>query len=356
MPPTTNTPDLLIVGAGVIGLATAWRAAAAGMRVVVLERDRPGAGTSTVAAGILSPSTLSAWQGDAGAMHASAMRRWPSFAQELERASGMPVPYRAEGILRLASDDEHVEELAALHALQREQGIESIALTAAQALELEPLVTPPLAALVEPDSASIATPAYVAALVRACDRAGVAIVSGIEVAGLLVEGGRCVGVRDADGAEHRATTSLVAAGSWCAQIAGLADHCDAVVRPSRGQVLHVRSVEQLTRHVLYGYPGSIVPRAGNQYVLAATIEDVGFVSQPTDAGIQEVLTNATRVLPAIAGARVEEIRVGFRPVTQDEQAFVGATRLDGLLVATGHYRNGTLASPAVADEVVALLG
>jgi glycine oxidase len=354
MSATPDRPDVLIVGAGVVGLATAWRAAQAGMSVTILEREHPGAGASTVAAGILSPSALSAWEGEAGELHAGAMRRWPSFARELADASGLAVPYRPEGILRLAYDDEHVEELAALHELQRAQGIESVSLTAAQAVELEPAISTPLVALHEPAGASISTPELVAALVAACRNAGVTIQEA-PVQELLVDGARCAGVRTADGAEHRAERTLVAAGSWCAQIAGLADHCDAIVRPSKGQVPLVRTEQALTRHVLYGNPGSIVPRDGNRYVLAATIEDVGFDDQPTVAGLQEVLDNATRIAPAVASAHVERILVGFRPVTQDETAFVGETRLEGLLVATGHYRNGILATPVIGEQVLALL-
>src|SRR5689334_8190369 len=135
--------DVVVVGGGVIGLASAWRAAQRGLSVLVVERDEPGAGASGVAAGMLAPVTEAEFGEQALLdLNLASAELWPSFAAELAERSGLDTGYRASGALVAAVDRDDGEELRRLHRFQQSLGLDAEWLTGRDARKLEPRLSP----------------------------------------------------------------------------------------------------------------------------------------------------------------------------------------------------------------------
>lgn len=348
--------DVVVIGGGVIGLTIAWRLSSAGRRVALVERTHVGAGASTVAAGMLSPAQESAWGGPAAGSFVRATRAWPRFAESVAESSGTSTGFRACGILRLAWDDEGETALRRLATLQYHHGVPSLVVGGDEAMEIEPNIAVPRIGLHQPDGASVDTTRLVPALAGACHAGGVDIVEGVEVADLLVKGTACGGIVATDGSRVNASTTIVATGAWSGSHQWLTRHgVDVAVRPIKGQVVVVRSRARVVAGVVSTPGSTIVARAGGRIAIGSTFEDVGFDADPTPGATEGILASAARSVPAIAGCPVEAELVGFRPATPDETPIVSRTALDGLLVASGHHRNGILAAPIAADDVLTLL-
>jgi len=349
--------DLAVVGAGVIGLACAWRAAQAGMSVVVLERDVPGSGSSGVAAGMLAPVT----EADFGeqtllALNLESREMWPGFATELEELTGLPTGYVDCGALVVAADRDDAQELRRLHDFQRRLGLDSEWLGPRAARSLEPGLSPRIGgAVLAPRDAQVDPGAVVAALAQALEDAGGELRSGTEVVSLETGSGRVTGLRTAAGERVRTSQVLVAAGAWSSQ-GELADAAGAPeVRPVKGQLLElrVRRGGGLPASRLVRTPRCyVVGRADGRVVIGATMEEQGFDTTITAGGVFRLLEAAYEVLPDIGELELVRARAGLRPFTSDNTPVVGAGPIDGLLWATGHGRNGVLLAPLTALRTV----
>jgi glycine oxidase len=351
--------DLVVVGAGVIGLACAWRAAQAGLSVAVVERDEPGAGASGVAAGMLAPVT----EADFGdeellALNLEGRELWPAFAAELEELTGMPTGHADGGALVVAADRDDAEELRRLHGYQRRLGLESEWLGPRAARALEPGLSPRIAGAILAQGDGQADPrAVLAALVVALQAAGGELISGAEVIGLTVEAGRVTGVRLAAG-ELEAATVLVAAGAW-SSAGGLGLESGAPpVRPLKGQLLElrVRPGQPAPAARLVRTPRCyIVPRADGRVVIGATTEERGFDTTVTADAAFRLLEAAYEVLPDVGELEFVAARAGLRPTTPGNAPVVGPGELEGLMWATGHGRNGVLQAPVTARRITGAL-
>ncbi len=351
--------DAVIVGAGAIGLACAWRAAQSGLRVRVLAREVPGAGASGVAAGMLAPVGEVSWGEErllrlAQASHA----RWPSFATELAAASGTEIGYLAIGSLHVALDRDEGDELRRRFELMRELGLDTQWLGPREARELEPGLTPRCAGAVLAPRESAADPRMlVGALRRAAEADGAEVVSGAEVVESLLDGEAIRGVRTADGREHRARHVVLAAGAWSGEARWLPEFARPPVRPVKGQILTLRAEggRAPCERVVESERVYLVPRADGRLIVGATVEERGFDTTVTAGGVLELLREAYRAIPEVAELELVETGVGLRPGTPDNVPLIGAGALDGLVVATGHHRNGILLAPLTADAVSSLL-
>ncbi len=349
--------DAVVVGAGVIGLATAWRAVRRGLRVRVLERERPGAGASGVAAGMLAPVGEASWGEERvlelGLASASA---WPGFAAELESESGLQTGYRRCGAIHVALDRDEAEELRRRHELMRTHGLDAGLLTPSSARELEPGLAPSLAAAVEAaGEAVVDPPALIAALGAAVEAAGGEIRSAAEVVEPVLEGSALRGVVTADGQEHRAPAIVAATGCWSGALGWLPAGARPPVRPVKGQVLTLRGdpAQPVCRRLVVGERVYLVPREDGRLVVGATVEELGFDLRVTAGGVHELLREAYRLLPDVAELDFLEARAGMRPATADNAPLIGPGALDGLFLATGHYRNGVLQAPVTAEAAAA---
>lgn len=358
-----KSADVAIVGGGVIGLSAAWRAAEKGLSVTLLERDAVGRGASRVAAGMLAPVAEAEFGAGGGRLLELALRSaelWPGFAAELERASGEPVGLLRTGTLVVARDEDEARELERQLAFRRSLGLRAERLRASAAREREPSLAPTVRlALEAPDDHSVDPRLVLGALRRACELAGVdlrehAAVEAVELDGA---GARVTGVALRGGGRVRAGQVVLAAGAWSEQIGGLPAHARVRVRPVKGQILRLRDPAGpglLTRVVRFE-DGYLVPRADGRYALGGTVEEKGFELSPTAGGMYEMLRAASELVPGIDELQIEELSVGLRPGTPDNAPAIGRGALEGLVWATGHYRNGILLAPLTAELIVETL-
>jgi glycine oxidase len=352
--------DAIVVGAGVIGLTCAWRAAQRGLDVVVLDRSTPLSGATGVAAGMLAPvGELAFGEQRLLELTLESAERYPDFVAELEELSGSETGYDRRGALHVALDRDEAEQLRRVHDLQRSMGLEAEWLAPRGCRELEPGLTPSLSGgVIAPGERSIDPRALTAALLAALEGEGAEVRTGTEVTAALLEGERIVGVRTAAGDELRGASVILACGAWSGRAEWLPEPARPHVRPVKGQILELRSPgggEAPIERIVASEHVYLVPRPDGRLVVGATVEERGFDTAVTAGGIHELLREAYRMVPDVAEMELVEAMAGLRPGTPDNLPLVGPGSLDGLILATGHYRNGILLAPLAAARVVEAL-
>ena len=351
------TPDLIVLGAGAIGLACAWRAARAGLRVEVVDAGAAER-ASEVSAGMIAPVGEALW-GERALLAAAldSAARWPTFAAELEADAGLDVPYRSCGSLHVGLDRDETAALRRVHDLHAELGLEASWLRGSECRRLEPgLTTAANGGYLAPGEAEIDPRALLVALRAAAEARGIKLTSGRAVE-LLTEGGAVVGVRLEDGSELCAGRVLAATGARLGSDPLLLAELRPPVRPLKGEIvrLRCRPGETLCERIVGSERVYIVPRASGEVVVGATVEDRGFDLRVTAGGVHELLREAYRTLPEIAELELLECAAGLRPASPDNAPVIGATALDGLLLAGGHHRHGIMLTPLTADAIAAEL-
>ncbi len=361
MPDTASSPDVLVIGGGIVGLAVAWRAAQRGLSVSLLERDATGRGASHVAAGMLAPVSEVEFGNGGRRLLALGLRSaamWPPFAAQLEDVAGMSVGLRATGILFVARDEDEARELERQITLRDSLGLRSTRLRPSQARELEPALAPTIRLALElPDDHSVDPRLVLAALRLACVSSGVELREHARVARLSLDGGAVNGVELADGELVRSPTVVIAAGAWAGGLGGVPAGARVPVRPVKGQTLRLRDPigPGMLERVVRFEGGYLVPRSDGSYVLGGTVEEREFDDSPTAGAAYELLRDAHELVPGVSELRIEELCVGLRPGTPDNVPAIGPSVVPGLIWATGHYRNGILLAPLTAELVVATL-
>ena len=347
--------DAVFVGAGIIGLACAWRAAQRGLDVLVLDRAEPGAGASGVAAGMLAPVTEADFsERELLDLNLRGAARWPEFAAELEAAGGESIGYRACGALVAATEVDDVGELKRLLELQRGLGLEVEWAGPRELRALEPGLSPRVAGgIVASQDGRVDPRATLRALQTAFAAAGGEL-RRAEVTSIRLAGERVVGV-DFDGGRIDAAEVVVAAGAHTALLE-LPELAPAPpVRPVKGQILRLRGTGPLLERIVRTPRCYIVDRGDGRVVIGATVEEQGFDERVTADGVFRLLEAAREVLPEVAELELYELRAALRPGTPDNLPVIGRAEVEGLVWATGHYRNGVLLAPLTADIVTTTL-
>jgi glycine oxidase len=322
-----------VVGGGRLGLAVAWRCVQRGLDVTVYDAEEDKA--STVAAGMLAPaSEIQSGEQALQDLLRSGARRWPDFAAELARATGIELGYRDEGTLIVALTDDDLREVRRLCGLYERAGQPVHALTAQQLRDREPLLTPRVrGGAYAPQDRQVDPRRVLAALRQAI-------------------GDRIVPRKITDLSIVDADVTVVAAGIGTRSLTGLP------VRPVKGQTVRLTAPAPPIRHVIRGYARSrsvyLVPRHDGELVIGATEEERGADTSVTAGGVLDLLRPAADLLPEIVEYPVREIRAGLRPGTPDNAPILGALKA-GVIVAAGHYRNGVLLTPVTADLVADLV-
>jgi glycine oxidase len=341
--------DVAIAGGGLIGGSIALELARAGLRVGLFDRQEPGQEASWAGAGILSPAPESAAMISLVPLAKASMAIYPEFVRMVEEISGQSVGYRPKGTLQAIFTPDAREELSTVIALHHGLGLKAEPLRAEDARELEPALSEELeAAVLRPEEASVDNRALTRAVLEAARRSGVQFFSATGAEAICREGGRCVGLH-LKTEKIEATWTVIAAGCFSANIEGVAAF--APVRPAKGQMIALRAGDLKIERVLWSEKIYLVPRNDRRILAGATVEYTGFEKGLTAGGLEKILAAALELSPALANARVEETWAGLRPDSPDHLPILGPTELDGLLIATGHFRGGILLTPITAQLV-----
>jgi len=347
-------PKTVVIGAGVIGLGIAWRLAQAGCKVSVYDKGGAGHGASWAAAGMLA-AAIEAEPGEEPLLPLTleSQRLWPEFARELEAASSISVEYRGEGTLNVALNRDDAETLRHSFEFQKGLGLDLEWLNAAEARRLEPHLKPGIAAAVlSRNDHQVDNRCLGRALIAACRSAGVELHEHCTVAEVVIAGGSAHGVETERGRED-ADIVVLAAGAWSREVGGIPAAHLPPVRPIKGQMLALQmdKAAPLIHHVVWLPRGYLVPRNDGRLIVGGTVEERGFDTTLTAGGILALLDGAWRALPTIEELPIAEMWVGFRPGSRDDAPMLGPSGIDGLIVATGHHRNGILLTPVSAAVV-----
>ncbi|MFE1346418.1 glycine oxidase ThiO [Streptomyces sp. NPDC058757] len=359
---TDTSSDVLVVGGGVIGLVTAWRAALRGLTVAVVDPG-PGGGAARVAAGMLAAVTeLHYGEETLLGLNLASAARYPAFVAELEEAAGLDVGYRDCGTLAVALDADDRAHLRELHALQARCGLASTWLSGRECRRLEPMLAPGVRGGLRVDGDHQVDPRRLAAaLLTACERAGVVFHRALAER-LVVTGDRARGVVLGDGTALSAGQTVLAAGSLSGRLAGVPPAVLPPVRPVKGQVLRLRIpapyapfLSRTVRAVVRGSHVYLVPRENGELVVGATSEELGWDTTVTAGGVYELLRDAHELVPGLTELPLTETLAGLRPGSPDNAPLLGPSALPGLHLATGHYRNGILLTPVTGDVMAEAL-
>ena len=321
-----HTCDVVIAGAGIIGLSLAIELKRAGASVAVLDRGEPGREASSAAAGMLvadDPETDPKLKPMAG-MSAS---MYPAFVEELELRSGKSVGLENRGTLYIAQMDEELRSSPL--SLEELKGLEpELAQFPRVCLLQEQTVDPRLLVL-----AALATARSMGITVH--HEARVEIVS--------IATTRDLDVRTGAG-PYSTATFVNCAGAWAGEILGVSTPS----RPVRGQMLTVIPRDRELRHVIRSREVYVLPRKSGRILIGATAEEAGFDKTVQPDAIQKLHQAAAHLVPCIGEAKMIEAWAGLRPASPDGLPIIGAGALPGTYIATGHFRNGILLAPATA--------
>jgi glycine oxidase len=346
--------DAVVIGGGVIGLSVAWRAARAGLSVAVVDPD-PGSGASHYAAGMIAPTSEAEFGEDAVVnVNRESAASYPAFVADVEADSGRKAGYRQCGTLHVALDADEHAALERAYQHRKAIGLPVVRLGAQETRELEPGLSPSVRSGMLADTDHIVDPrALIAALLAACAHVGVAMHR--HRGEVWIEDGRVRGVRTDSEERIEAGHVVVAAGCWSGSVAGVpAEDCPPV-RPVKGQILRLRGPASLLTRTVRSNHVYVLPRGDGRVVIGGTIEERGFDTRVFAGAVLELLRDARALIPDVAELELVEASAGLRPGSPDNAPIVGAASTPGLILATGHYRNGYLLAPATAGAVVSAL-
>lgn len=346
--------DVVVIGAGAIGLATACELRRRGLSVTLLERGQPGQAASWASAGIVSDPIGS---GDEPGFQLEQLSRrlWPAFAEQLAAESGMDPEFRETGCLIPAFDDDQLRNLD--RAIRHGWIPRGKLLRGAELRDAEPALGPAVVAACWKAGGNVENRRLCKALEISARRSGVEIRTGAEVRQILLEKERVVGVQlgaPAGTEVVSASRVVVAAGAWSGAIAG----CQPIVPvlPQRGQILALdRGAVPLKHTILTPDDPYLVPRADGRIVVGATREFAGWDPRPTAGGVSWLLASAIGIVPDLAGCAIDQIWTGFRPLSPDGVPVIGPGALDGIYFATGHGPSGIGPLPGTIALLSALI-
>jgi glycine oxidase ThiO len=333
-----ETSEVLIVGGGAIGLATALELALRKVSVTVLSRNFQEAALYA-AAGMLAPQAEGLLPGPMLELCLRSRNLYPDWTRKLESLTGVSSEYWPCGILA----PQYVQDSQPYGwSDQNAAWCDRHALDTLQAGLGEEVV----GGWWFPKDGQVNNRVMAAVIHTALEGLGVTIREGVTVEQILRNDTQVTGVQTSEGV-HKAAHYVLASGAWAGELLPIP------VVPRKGQMLSVRTgtAQQPLQHVLFGRDVYVVPRQCGQIVIGATNEQVGFAPHNTPAGVQQLLGAATRLFPPLKDWVLEHCWWGFRPATPDELPILGPSPYENLILATGHYRNGILLTPITAQLI-----
>jgi glycine oxidase len=346
--------DVAIVGAGLIGLSIAYELAQRGAEVIVYDRDEPARAASWAGAGMLAPYSESVADPAMLALCRASLDAYPAFVTELAHRSGVDAYFAVEGTLHVARDDAELARLVARVPEMRANGGDAVVLDRAEVLAREPFVTTAaVGGVFVANEAQVDNRRLGRALVAAARQLGVRFERAAQIA-LEHDARRVRGVRIPTGFAS-ATTVVNAAGAWAGALDGVPEHARIEIRAVAGEMLALAVPAGALRALIWRGNRYLVPRSDARVLVGATVEERGEDARVTAAGMHDLLDFALGVAPALRSFAVVETWAGLRPASPDGLPYLGATALDGYVVAAGHYRNGILLTPLTGRLIAQLI-
>ncbi len=342
--------DVIVIGAGVIGLAIAFELAQRGAGVRIYDRGEPGRAASWAGAGMLAP--YSEGTGDEAMLSfcAASLNQYPAFVERVGQASGVDSRLRLDGVVHAAFDDIELDRLKRHATVLAARDVQTEILDRAAVLSVEPWLGPHVTGGLGVNAeGSVDNRRLGRALVSACQSLGIPIG---RTGDLIVEcdDRRVRGVRTDFGfVPTRAVVN--ACGAWAHQLPGVPPSCIPPIEPIKGQMLALAAPAGFVRRPTWVSGAYLVPRLDGRLLVGATVETAGFDERVTAAGMHELLHSALAAAPALGSFAVTESWAGLRPGTPDGLPFLGPTPIGGFFLAAGHYRNGILLAPATARSI-----
>ncbi|MFN2576691.1 MAG: glycine oxidase ThiO [Pyrinomonadaceae bacterium] len=346
--------EVVVVGGGVIGLCIARALATRGLgHVIVIEKKDFGKEASWAAGGILAPQVEAGEANDFFRLACASRDLYPAFAQALLEESGIDVELDPTGTLYVGFTEEEEAEFRSRYHWQRGEGLEIEWLNPRQARTLEPCLSEKVScALRFPNDVQVENRRLLEALRISNERFGVQLIDHCAVQDLQIVAGRVRGVSTSRGIIE-ASSVVIAAGAWSAML----DPSKTIeVEPVRGQMLCFQTQPQIARHVIYSSRGYLIPRADGRLLAGSTTEKSGFDKTVTDEGVKGITSMAREIAPSITTLPLIDSWAGFRPRAADDLPVMGmSVETQGLVYATGHYRNGILLAPITGEIVAATI-
>lgn len=363
-----NRPDVIVIGAGLIGCSVALQLAQAKLRVTVVERGEPGCEASSAGAGMIAPQGETTEPDDFYKLCAASRDLYPNFVSEIAEISGMESGFSKEATIFAALDDAQADDLDRVYRAQRAAGLPVAFLTSTEARRRCPQLNSSVrSSLWMEGDHRVDNEMLIVALVEACRRSGVTFARHTAITRLCGNGNRVVsaearngselsgGARRSGAAERRYSAGLfvITAGAWSGELAASLG-MSIPLSPCRGQLLELDGAQDFSLTMRAGHH-YLVPRSGGRLVAGSIMEYVGFEKSVTAAGLQSILAAAERIAPRVGALRFRRAWAGFRPDTADHLPIFGRAKYDNLVFATGHFRNGILLTPITAKLISELI-
>jgi glycine oxidase len=346
--------DVAIVGAGLIGLSVAYELAQRGAEVIVYDRDEPARAASWAGAGMLAPYSESVVDPAMLALCRASLDAYPAFVAELAQRTGVDAYLRVDGTLHVAHDDAELAQLIDRVREMRANGGAAVVLERADVLAREPFVsTATVGGVFVANEAQVDNRRLGRALVAAALGLGVRFERVAQIA-LESDARRVRGVRIPTGFAS-ASTVVNAAGAWAGELDGVPDHARVDIRAVAGEMLALAVPAGALRALIWRGGRYFVPRGDGRVLVGATMQERGDDARVTAAGVADLLDFALSVAPALGSFALVETWAGLRPASADGLPYLGATALDGYIVATGHFRNGILLTPLTGRLIAELI-
>jgi glycine oxidase len=349
--------DAAVIGAGIIGTSCAFALADSGLRVALFDSQTPGREATWAAGGMLSPAPYLPGDENLAPLANESLSLYPDFVRSIESASGRSTNYNCCGAIEIffgaegpGKRDHHADKC-------RRLGIPVEAISATEARHREPAIASNArTAAFFPTEGTVEPRALIDAALEAARMRGVEVHPNAAVDSLLIRGNRCREIISA-GERCAAGHVVVAAGCFSQQL--FENDSPAMqrlaqfvpTRPVRGQMIAMMPRDTTLNHAVRSSRGYLVPRSSGTIVAGSTLEEAGFDRSTTTDGLQKIRKAAIELVPGLADAEIVESWSGLRPGTPDGLPILGPVDIDGLIFATGHFRNGILLAPATAHLV-----
>lgn len=347
--------DVVVIGGGVIGLTIARALALRGVRnVLLVERARLGAEASSAAAGMLAPQAEADDADGFFNLCCQSRDMYPTFAAALREETGIDTELDRTGTLYLAFTEHDQREIEHRYDWQVRAGLTVQKLSPTDARTLEPCISEGVrGALKFPNDIQVENRRLLSALIAANEKLGVRLMTGTTVESIRSNRGRIEGAETSRGFVSTGKI-VISGGAWSSFIKVLdAASPNPRIEPVRGQMVCFDSGPSIARHVIYSPRGYLVPRRDGRVLAGSTTEQAGFDKEVTASGVHSILSNALEISPRISDLPLIGVWAGLRPRAEDSLPVLGpCAEIQGLVFATGHYRNGILLAP-ITGELIA---